>query len=259
MTDRAKTGNVRPPKAALTFVLTALVLSVCAFSPASAQSPTSLVIGRSVQGRPIVASRYGSGETVVMVVGAIHGNEASSAALARYLSESGVPSAFSLWVVEVANPDGFSASKRTRGNARGVDLNRNFPNSWASLKCPGRYCSGATPASEPETAALMEFFKRVSPSMVVFYHSSMSPSVLDASRKDVHDYGKVTKYASTAGISVKTVSCGSPCTGNATEYVNKEIAGATAFVVELTCDGYKCLKSSVAARHVRAFWAAAAA
>lgn len=225
--------------------------------PARPISVESVVIGTSASQRPIVASRYGTGPIVVVVIGAIHGNEASSAVVARYIAESVVPSKFSLWVIEVANPDGFSSSKRTRGNSHGVDLNRNFPTSWAPLECPGRNCSGFAPASEPETKALMFFFTTVKPSMVVFYHSSISPSVVDAYFENVHNYHRVISYANTANIQIETVSCGSPCTGTATQYINETIPTATSFVVELTCDGLRCLKSSIVKRHVRAFWAAA--
>ena len=227
--------------------------------PARPQSVESVVIGKSVSQKPIVASRYGTGPIVVVVVGAIHGNEASSAIVARYMAESVVPSKFSLWVLELANPDGFSSRKRTRGNANGVDLNRNFPTSWSPLECPGRNCSGFAPASEPETKAMMSFFTKVQPSMVVFYHSSVSTSVVDADLQNVHDHNRVRRYAETANIRIETVSCGSPCTGTATQYLNETIATSTSFVVELTCDGLRCLKSSVVKRHVRAFWAAAKA
>ncbi len=223
------------------------------------QPVESVVIGRSVSQKPIVASRYGSGPIVVVAVGAIHGNEASSAVVARYIAEQKPPSEFSLWVIEVANPDSFYTSKRSRGNFNGVDLNRNFPTLWAPLPCPARNCSGASPASEPETKALMFFFIKVKPSMVVFYHSSASPSVVDASYRDVHNYEKVKKYAKAANVRIENVSCGLPCTGTATQFVNETIPAATSFVVELTCDGLKCLKSSVIKSHVRAFWAAAEA
>lgn len=241
-------------------VVTSLFLSLCAPSAVRAYSADfaeRVVIGISATLKPIVASRYGTGSDVVVVVGAIHGNEVSSSVVARYISRSAVPSGFSLWVVEVANPDGFAAGKRTRGNANGVDLNRNFPTGWLPLDCPGRNCAGPAPASESETRALMLFFTTVKPSLVVFYHSSVSPSVLDVSRGDVHDYGKAKRYAAAAGIRMGNVSCGSACSGTATQYINETIDTATSFVVELTCDGLRCLSSSVVKRHVRAFWSAA--
>ena len=242
----------------VSLVFTAMCIPYTAQASFTKLQPVeSVVIGRSVSQKPIVASRYGAGPIVVVAVGAIHGNEASSAVVARYIAEQKVPPAYSLWVIEVANPDSFYTSKRSRGNFNGVDLNRNFSTLWAPLPCPGRNCSGAAPASEPETKALTFFFTKVKPSMVVFYHSSVSPSVVDASYKDVHNYEKVKKYAKAANIQIQNVSCGLPCTGTATQFLNETIPTTTSFVVELTCDGLKCLKSSVIKSHVRAFWAAA--
>lgn len=251
-------------RAALKVCVAYLLLhAIVAPAPAAAQtvkaSGTRVIIGYTSQLRPIVAYRRGSGKTVVLAVGAIHGNEAASSVQARYIKESKVPPDFTLWVIEVANPDGFAAHPRIRQNANGVDLNRNFPGSWIAKPCPDRNCAGASPASEPETVALLDFFKKVNPAMVVFYHSESVPSVIDASKEGVANYKKVLEYARVSKAIIRNVNCIGPCTGTATNFINSTIVGSTSFVVELTCDALYCLKSSVLNSHVKSFWAAAKA
>ncbi len=89
----------------------------------------SLVIGHSAQGREIRATRVGAeGARVnVLVVGDVHGNEPAGEAIVARLRRAR-PEGVTLWLVRTGNPDGRAAS--TRQNARGVDLNRNFPWRW---------------------------------------------------------------------------------------------------------------------------------
>jgi predicted deacylase len=61
------------------------------------------------------------------------------------------------------NPDG--AARRNRYNVRGVDLNRNFPGTWAR-----QYRTGRGPGSEPETRAMMRFIRKLQPTGVLSFH-----------------------------------------------------------------------------------------
>jgi murein peptide amidase A len=109
-----------------------------------------MVLGHSTQGRPIIAFRLGAptSETKILVVGCIHGNECAGTVIARALIAT-PPSGIDLWVIRNLNPDGFHA--RTRQNAHGVDLNRNFPYRWRHVGRPwDKEYSGPHPLSEPE-------------------------------------------------------------------------------------------------------------
>jgi protein MpaA len=125
--------------------------------------PPRQTIASSVQGRPIELYTFGSGPWRVLIIGGIHGSEHGGPVARKfieYLEEhpSAVPGGTFLQLVPGANPDGEAA--KTRGNANGVDINRNFPSqNWQrQLNTGDRPTSGLTggtsPGSEPETAAL---------------------------------------------------------------------------------------------------------
>jgi protein MpaA len=119
-----------------------------------------VIIGSSVEGRPIEA--FGDG--ALLVFGAIHGDEPQSAELCRRFWQTG-PRAV---VVPVVNPDGLSRGQKD--NARGVDLNRNFPSrNWSAQHPPG-YFSGESPLSEPESAALARLIDDLSPRALIAVH-----------------------------------------------------------------------------------------
>src|SRR5262245_17635096 len=108
---------------------TPLSASVDTLEPVS--PPSTEVIGTSVRGRPIRATRIGDGEATMLVVGCIHGNERAGRPVIKRLRSSSPQTGVTLWLIDLANPDGCAAN--TRGNAHGVDLNRNFPYRWESL------------------------------------------------------------------------------------------------------------------------------
>jgi murein peptide amidase A len=127
-----------------------------------------VIIGRSRQGRRIVAARFGSGPRRLLVVGGVHGGEFGRPVaehLIAYLAAhpQAVPPGSRIDVIPCLNPDG--AALRRRGNARNVDLNRNFPTAdWRHELRSGDpaapECNGGTgPASEPETRALLGYLR----------------------------------------------------------------------------------------------------
>ena len=136
--------------------------------PAAAPSPWR-VLGHSVLGRPIRVRAVGTGPRRVLWIGGIHGDEPEGAVatdeLPAAFEAAGLGSRVTLTIVEDVNPDGRIAG--TRGNANGVDLNRNYPASnWT-----GGASRGSEPLSEPEARALHDLIVELGPDVVLVAHS----------------------------------------------------------------------------------------
>ena len=149
----------------------------------------ALVIGYSVEGRPLTVHRFGHGPRQRMILAGIHGGyEWNTVLLAEMLlgvlqrGEIPVPDDVTLFLLPNLNPDGYARDKGYlgRANAHGVDLNRNFPWNWvADWDRSGCWnyapiTAGPAPLSEPETQALAAFLQRpdVRLEALVSYHSA---------------------------------------------------------------------------------------
>jgi predicted deacylase len=136
--------------------------------------PRQVELGRSVAGAPIVMQVFGDGPERILVVGGIHGDEPTGADLAtrlvRTLRENPAQChGRTIAILPQANPDGLLRGQR--GNANGVDLNRNFPSlHWRPAQGNG-LSHGSEPASEPETRAVLRAFAMIRPQRVVDIHS----------------------------------------------------------------------------------------
>ena len=109
-----------------------------------------------------------------MVFGGFHGDEPKSAFVAtrliELLSKSPAAGGDSWIIVPIVNPDGYE--RRKRRNARGVDINRNFPtHNWAPGSPRRRMYGGPWPASEPETRTVIRLIERWRPDRIVTVHS----------------------------------------------------------------------------------------
>jgi predicted deacylase len=155
------------------------------------------IAGTSVEGRPIRRFEFGApGGAPVLLTGLVHGVEfVGSVALLEFVravvTEKGgeLSRHARLVVVPIVNPDALydncariASGRRAyqRCNARGVDLNRNFPRLGQGFPLnpmggsPWRramHYVGPHPLSEPETIALRDVVHELRPRVSVGFHS----------------------------------------------------------------------------------------
>jgi protein MpaA len=225
--------QVRLLAAVSTVVLAALLL-------AGVASARTVVFGRSVDGRPLVADVLGSNSAPrkLLLVGCIHGNECAGRAILQALGRKPLPAGVQLWLVPSTNPDGEAAD--TRQNAHDVDLNRNFPYQWSPGGGP-TYYAGPRPSSEPETRAVERLIARVRPTVTIWYHQH--EDLVDMAGGD---RGVARRYAQLSGL---RATCLPFLPGTASAWSNHNFAGTTAFVVELPAGP---VSRGALARHLRA-------
>jgi N-acetylmuramoyl-L-alanine amidase len=208
-------------------MLSAFFAGVAAAAAAAGTAPAQAsaweTIGRSERGRPIRAMRVGNPRARVklLVVGTVHGNEQAGRAVVARLRRVRPPRGTALWLVDDANPDGTAANARQ--NARGVDLNRNFPYRWQPQD--GVYESGSGPASEAETQAMQSFIERERPRVTLWYHQALRMVV-----KSTGDPKLERLYSARSGLPWRSLP---RYHGTAVSWQNRTFAGDTAFVVEL--------------------------
>ena len=147
------------------------------------------VWAKSVEDRNIYLLELGSGEKTTIIFGAFHGDEILSGELAfrfsEYLFDEMRPSLeCRVILVPVVNPDGLVYGRRT--NARGVDLNRNFPTENWSTEYPSKNnFPGEQPASESETRAVIRLLEEYSPDRIVSIHTPLSVVNYDGPAADL--------------------------------------------------------------------------
>jgi len=197
--------------------------------------PREVTIGTSYLGRPIVAVQIqDSPHRPVIAIGSIHGDESMGLEVVERLRNSpDIPEGLNLWIIPTVNPDGLAAS--VRGNARGVDLNRNFAtDDWRFVGQGSEKYSGEAAASEVETRAVQQFVLEQQPLLVVWWHQF---GYYVDEQRTVANFDLIRRFSELTGLPITDVGCGStPCVGNATVFINSNIEGASSFVVELPRD-----------------------
>jgi len=119
-----------------------------------------------------------------LIIAGTHGDENSSIVTLSCALRTLAPELRRHHVVLTVNPDGCQLG--LRANARGVDLNRNFPAAnWREGETVYRWNSaaqdrdvvlltGEKPGSEPETEALCHLIHKLHPAWVVSFHDPLA-------------------------------------------------------------------------------------
>ena len=229
---------------ALALALALLLQAVSAGGGTAAADPTGrhqTLLGQSVDGRPIVAIETGDFDAPdrVLIVGCIHGNETAGIAIANRLAHDPPPRELNLWIVPVLNPDGAAAD--TRGNAHGVDLNRNFPWHWRPMS--GVFASGPRPLSEREARIAHALILRLHPHLTVWFNQHRD--LVDESGGNL---AIERRFAALTGMRLARLRR-EP--GSVVGWENHRDPAATAFVVELPAGALSAAAVTQFARAVR--------
>ena len=168
------------------------------------------------------------------MVAAIHGEEPETAVALSSALRCLTTDDLRCAVVLCANPDGLA--RGTRGNARGVELNRNFPTSdWSASAAAHHFTRdepqdvllspGPHPGSEPEAQALMELVAATRPAGVVTFHAPLG-CVLDP------DLSPLARWLADASALPLRRDVPSPTPGTFDTWV-REACGLPAVTLEL--------------------------
>ncbi|QTN00243.1 peptidase M14 [Sediminibacillus dalangtanensis] len=175
------------------------------------------IIGESVEGRPLYALKVGTGRAKVLLNGSHHAREWLTSYLLMQMAEAytqawsskenitgfdvrDLLNRASIWFIPMVNPDGVNLVQKGaeatqqpdavlrfndyrtdfsgwKANIRGVDLNRQYPAGWETIKpsadSPGPMnYKGPHPLSEPEAKAVYQFTKKHRFHIAAAYHSS---------------------------------------------------------------------------------------
>jgi protein MpaA len=227
-------------------VFTVFAVGVGPAATARVRSAARLLLGRSYEGRAIVAIHAGDPQgTRVLVVGCIHGTECAGSAVARALEHTYAHVDF--WIVPNLNPDGYAHG--TRQNGRGVDLNANWSSQWRGGGRPwDTYYPGRRPFSERETRIARNLILRIHPRLTIWYHQHMN---LVWAWGPSSSAGHI--YAHAAGMRFYHHHW---LPGTATNWQNHHLPGTASFTVELPAGS---LSPQHVRRQVRAVLAVAAA
>lgn len=209
-------------------------------------------IGYSVLGRPIIMLRVGCGCINMFISAGVHGRESINTGLIMRIITCYIDTyhnkeeymKYSFYVIPLLNPDGYTMALSDKKyyeykcNARGIDINRDFPSaSWQS-----KGDAANNPASQPETRALISAFKSHPSVMYVdihsrgntiyYYRNSMSEQYNARQKLIANDLCKYTGYSlMNPECEVEAGDSG----GNTVHYYSENF-GMPAFTIETADD-----------------------
>jgi len=134
---------------------------------------TVKTLGYSIENRPIDLYLAGTGSETIFIFSGIHGNEQAGISLVyrlmdRLHQQSELLEGRKVLIIPTANPDG--VTRNTRGNARGIDLNRNF----AADNRENSAIYGQFALSEPESTLLYDLLETYRPNRIVSLHQPLN-------------------------------------------------------------------------------------
>jgi hypothetical protein len=146
-------------------------------------------VGQTVHGRQLQAALAGRRDRVLVLIGTMHGGESGPELIIPAFENMirnhlGLLKEVGMAILPCVNADqrdrlahGHPYYLRTNDN--GVDLNRNFDVDWAEVDNSYGLSTadpdsstyrGASPASEPETKAVLRLFEGIKPAAVLSFH-----------------------------------------------------------------------------------------
>jgi hypothetical protein len=137
------------------------------------------IAGYSREGRPLYIAKLGTGPERMWIQGRIHGNEPYGNDVALEVlksllsSDKKILEAMTFWIIPSYNPDG--SEIYWRGNALGVDLNRNW------------YRTDSQSYSEPESKAFYWAWREFKPHYAIDIHHQGTYLVLDENGDPTND------------------------------------------------------------------------
>ena len=206
------------------------------------------VLGRSVEGRDIVAYHYGTGSDDVVFIGGIHGGYSWGTSLLSYemmeYLESNpeiIPENIRVTIIPVLNPDGLSTVVGVEGrftpsdvigntvigrfNANKVDLNRNFDCNWqtSGLWRDNVVDAGSEVFSEPESEALRDYIENNRPKAVIVYFGAAGGVYSSGCNGDVmpETTRLMNAYADASGYTAEGYFDSYKITGDVADWLSK--------------------------------------
>lgn len=205
-------------------------LCCCAICEEQTEAPyTEIIYGVSESGRELICRQIGnaSAEDALLLCFAVHGFEDAydhDGEVLRLIADRvsdyfaanpDMLGSLSLYIIPTANPDGLidGASKDAFGrcNAKGLDINRDFPAGWRE-DYRVRYKTGREPFASAEARAIRDLVQLVSPTYAVDVHgwidavygdgplSHLLARAFDMRIKTIRSGGTLTQWLHSLGI-----------------------------------------------------------